>query len=166
MATTAGAAELLATGVGASPPGQQPLAPRPQPLGATLSDGMHRACAGQSLWTLPRQPFLGRGATAPRPLHDHGLRAWRDGTLLKARHHGHLVPLLLDTVFSSAVCTVHWTDSERFQATADFFLKHADRGWSFTDCLSFVVMGNLRLTESLTKDVHFREAGFRPILAD
>ena len=87
-------------------------------------------------------------------------------TLLKARHHGHLVPLLLDTVFSSAVCTVHWTDSERFQATADFFLKHADQGWSFTDCLSFVVMGNLRLTESLTKDVHFREAGFRPILAD
>ena len=85
-------------------------------------------------------------------------------TLLKARGHAHLVPLLLHTVFSSAACTVQWTDPERFQATCDFFLKHEDQAWSFTDCLSFIVMKHLRLRESLTKDTHFHEAGFRPLL--
>jgi len=85
-------------------------------------------------------------------------------TLLKARGHGHLVPELLRTVFSSAACTVQWTDAERFQATCDFFIKHDDQAWSFTDCLSFVVMGHFGLRESLTKDVHFRQAGFEPLL--
>ena len=87
-------------------------------------------------------------------------------TLLKARGHGHLVPLLLETVFSSAACTVLWTDAERFRATCDFFLKHEDQAWSFTDCLSFVVMKHEHLRESLTKDTHFREAGFRLLLIE
>ena len=52
-----------------------------------------------------------------------------------------------------------------FRATCDFFLKHEDRAWSFTDCLSFVVMNDRRLRDSLTKDDHFREAGFQPLLA-
>jgi len=86
-------------------------------------------------------------------------------TLLKARGHGHLVPVLLETVFASAACTVHWTDADRFRATCDFFLKHEDQAWSFTDCLSFVVMNDRRLRDSLTKDDHFREAGFQPLLA-
>jgi predicted nucleic acid-binding protein len=87
-------------------------------------------------------------------------------TLLKARSCGHLVPVLLETVFSSAACTVHWTDADRFRTTCDFFLKHEDQAWSFTDCLSFVVMKDQRLRDSLTKDSHFREAGFQPLLAD
>jgi len=70
-------------------------------------------------------------------------------TLLKARGHVHLVPVLLKIVFSSAACTVCWTDAERFQATCEFF----------------VVMKDQRLRDSLTKDAHFREAGFQPLLA-
>ena len=87
-------------------------------------------------------------------------------TLLKARGHAHLVPVLLETVFASAACTVHWTDADRFRATSDFFLKHEDQAWSFTDCLSFVVMKDQHLRDSLTKDAHFREAGFQPLLAE
>jgi len=87
-------------------------------------------------------------------------------TLFKARGHGHLVPKLLETVFASAACTVLWTDAERFRATCEFFVKHDDQAWSFTDCLSFVVMGDLGLRESLTKDAHFRQAGFEPLLVE
>ncbi len=87
-------------------------------------------------------------------------------TLLKARGHGHLVPVLLESVFSSAVCTVEWTDAERFRATCDFFVKHEDQAWSFTDCLSFVVMKRRGIRKALTKDAHFREAGFQPLLMD
>ncbi|MEE8450759.1 MAG: PIN domain-containing protein [Thermoguttaceae bacterium] len=85
-------------------------------------------------------------------------------TLLKARSHGHLVPVLLETVFASAACTVCWTDEERFRVTCDFFLKHEDQAWSFTDCLSFLVMKDRQLRDSLTKDAHFHEAGFQPLL--
>lgn len=77
-------------------------------------------------------------------------------TLLKTRGHGHLVAALLETVFASAACTVQWTDADRFRATCDFFLKHEDQAWSFTDCLSFVVMQELGLRESLTKDAPLR----------
>jgi len=35
-----------------------------------------------------------------------------------------------------------------------------------TDCASFVVMTERRLTDALTADDHFRQAGFRPLLLD
>jgi predicted nucleic acid-binding protein len=57
-------------------------------------------------------------------------------------------------------------DPERFSATVSFLAKHADHGWSFTDCASFVVMKELRLRNALTKDVHFEEAGFVALLRE
>ena len=85
-------------------------------------------------------------------------------TLLKARGRGHLVKPLLDRVFQGEACQVEWMDPARFAGTQSFFLKHSDHAWSFTDCFSFVLMRELRLREALTKDAHFREAGFRPLL--
>ena len=40
-----------------------------------------------------------------------------------------------------------------------------DKEWSLTDCISFVVMSELGLTEALTADRHFEQAGFRALLA-
>jgi predicted nucleic acid-binding protein len=34
-----------------------------------------------------------------------------------------------------------------------------------TDCISFVVMQDEQLTEALTGDRHFEQAGFKPLLA-
>jgi predicted nucleic acid-binding protein len=85
-------------------------------------------------------------------------------TLLKARHHEHLLGQFFETLFASAACRLEWTDAARFAAVQSFFLKHLDQAWSFTDCLSFRVMKELRLHEALTKDVHFEEAGFTPLL--
>ena len=85
-------------------------------------------------------------------------------TLLVARGLGHLVPDFLRATLHSAACHIEWTDPERFSSTAAFLAKHADHRWSFTDCLSFVVMKALRLRNALTKDAHFEEAGFTPLL--
>ena len=87
-------------------------------------------------------------------------------TLFKARGQNHLAAVLLDIVFASVACTVHWTDEAWFRATCSFFVKHEDQAWSFTDCLSFLVMKDRRLSESLTKDAHFQEAGFYPLLME
>jgi len=85
-------------------------------------------------------------------------------TLLKARGLGHLLPQFFDAVLGSQVCQIEWTDADRFDGVRAFFLKHADQPWSFTDCLSFRVMKERRITEALTKDQHFRQAGFAVLL--
>ena len=40
-----------------------------------------------------------------------------------------------------------------------------DKEWSMTDCISFVVMRDHGLTEALTGDRHFEQAGFKALLA-
>ena len=53
-----------------------------------------------------------------------------------------------------------WIGAERFESAKSFFRKHADDGYSFTDCTSFVVMRELHIQQVLTTDRHFAEAGF------
>jgi predicted nucleic acid-binding protein len=85
-------------------------------------------------------------------------------TLLKARGRAHLLKDFFEKVATSKACQVEWTDAGRFDATRTFFLKHADQAWSFTDCLCFHIMKELRIREALTKDAHFHEAGFVVLL--
>lgn len=85
-------------------------------------------------------------------------------TLLKARRKSHLLAAFFDRLDQSHACHIEWTDSERFHDVRAFFLKHADQEWSFTDCLSFHLMSELRLRDALTKDSHFEHAGFTPLL--
>lgn len=85
-------------------------------------------------------------------------------TLLKARRKTHLIAQFFERVEHSQACRIEWTDSERFGKARERFLKHADQAWSFTDCLSFVVMSDLRLRDALTKDDHFQQAGYTVLL--
>ncbi len=39
-----------------------------------------------------------------------------------------------------------------------------DKDWSLTDCTSFIVMNDLGITEALTADHHFEQAGFAIIM--
>jgi hypothetical protein len=41
-----------------------------------------------------------------------------------------------------------------------------DKDWGLTDCLSFALMKQEGVTEALTGDVHFRQAGFTPLLLE
>jgi hypothetical protein len=44
------------------------------------------------------------------------------------------------------------------------FRDRPDKSWSLTDCTSFAVMRRLKLSEALTGDRHFEQAGFRAIM--
>lgn len=85
-------------------------------------------------------------------------------TLLGARGLGWLASRLFGTVRGSRVLRVEWMTPERFEETAELFLRRPGRGWSFTDCASFVVMRELGLRDALARDAHFAEAGFVPLL--
>lgn len=53
--------------------------------------------------------------------------------------------------------------SSVYQAGFDLFAARQDKAWSLTDCISFGVMAERRLSEALTADHHFEQAGFRAI---
>jgi predicted nucleic acid-binding protein len=41
---------------------------------------------------------------------------------------------------------------------------YLDKDWSLVDCASFVVMDRLKLTDAVTADHHFDQAGFARLL--
>ena len=44
------------------------------------------------------------------------------------------------------------------------YRTHTDKEWGLTDCISFVVMRQHGLSEALTSDHHFEQAGFKALL--
>jgi len=53
---------------------------------------------------------------------------------------------------------------ELFDRGLQVFGERPDKDWSLTDCISFVVMQERGLTEALTGDHHFEQAGFAALL--
>ena len=48
-----------------------------------------------------------------------------------------------------------------FDGGLSLYRSRADKNWSLTDCISFVVMGREGIAEALTGDHHFEQAGFK-----
>lgn len=48
----------------------------------------------------------------------------------------------------------------------DFYADRSDKGWSHTDCCSFKIMQEQEMTEALTYDKHFEQAGFLALLRE
>ena len=51
-----------------------------------------------------------------------------------------------------------------FSKGFDLYRRRSDKEWSLTDCISFLVMQEHGVTEALTADHHFTQAGFRVLL--
>lgn len=71
---------------------------------------------------------------------------------------------LLDMLRSDPAVEIIPADSELFDAGADFYARRPDKGWSLTDCMSFIVMGRRGIVDALTADHHFEQAGYRAML--
>jgi len=55
-------------------------------------------------------------------------------------------------------------NTQLFQRGVDLFEERQDKEWSLTDCLSFVVMRDEGVSQALTDDKHFEQAGFMALL--
>jgi predicted nucleic acid-binding protein len=51
-------------------------------------------------------------------------------------------------------------DPSRAEKARAIFFRYRDKSFSFVDCTSFVVMREVRATDALTLDDHFRQMGF------
>jgi predicted nucleic acid-binding protein len=55
-------------------------------------------------------------------------------------------------------------DPAIFDAGLALYADRPDKEWSLTDCISFVVMQRHGLTDALTGDHHFEQAGYKALL--
>ncbi len=55
-------------------------------------------------------------------------------------------------------------DMQLHEQGIQLYSGRADKEWSLTDCISFVVMQREGITEALTGDHHFEQAGFVALL--
>jgi len=56
--------------------------------------------------------------------------------------------------------------AELIDSAVQLFRTRPDKDWSLTDCLSFVVMERRQMTEALTADRHFEQAGLKVTMLD
>ncbi len=71
---------------------------------------------------------------------------------------------LIDGLRMDAKVKIVPLDSRLFEAAYRLFRQRPDKEWSLTDCTSFVIMQERRISQALAADEHFRQAGFIPLL--
>jgi len=76
----------------------------------------------------------------------------------------HLFQVILDDLQQNPRATIVPPTQDLLQRGIELYLKRPDKKWSLTDCISFVVMQDHGLTEALTGDHHFEQAGFVALL--
>ena len=56
--------------------------------------------------------------------------------------------------------------TDLFSRAFQFYSTRMDKGWVLIDCISFMVMKDHKITDALTTDHHFEQAGFKALLRD
>jgi predicted nucleic acid-binding protein len=85
-------------------------------------------------------------------------------SLARPRHRAQAVAMLASIEEDPRFEVVPLTE-DLYSDGMTLFSSRADKAWSLTDCLSFVVMRRRGITSALTTDQHFRQAGFEALLA-
>lgn len=57
-------------------------------------------------------------------------------------------------------------DRQLFMQALQLYETRPDKSWGLTDCISFTVMREEGLTDAVTADVHFIQAGFRALMLE
>ena len=81
-----------------------------------------------------------------------------------ARSYRAEVVVFVERCYTTPNIKVVSVDAVLFHRALELYRSRADKTWGLTDCFSFVVMQDHRLTDALTTDEHFQQAGFRALL--
>lgn len=73
---------------------------------------------------------------------------------------------LIDFLRSDSSISIITLDTELFDAAFELFSNRSDKEWGLIDCVSFIVMQEQEITDALTADEHFVQAGFRALLRE
>ena len=80
-------------------------------------------------------------------------------TLLRARGEADKALVLGEELLNEDFATLHFVEPFDIREAWLVFKKFADKEWSFTDCVSRVVMEKLGIATAFSFDHHFRQFG-------
>jgi predicted nucleic acid-binding protein len=86
------------------------------------------------------------------------------GNALSKKRYRNAAVELLDALEQDATIEIVPLSEELFAQAFEFFRSRPDKEWGLVDCVSFIVMRKRGLTEALTPDKHYEQAGFRALL--
>ena len=111
----------------------------------------------------------------PNDAHHAAARGWLDNntqalltsdyvldellTLLRVRGEQSRAFLLGEQILSESIVSLHLVTVREIQLAFDIFRKFDDKAWSFTDCVSRVVMEEQKIHTAFAFDDHFRQFG-------
>ncbi len=80
-------------------------------------------------------------------------------TLLKRRGEFERALRLGQAIVDGAIVQFEWVTPADVASAWDVFRQFRDKGWSFTDCTSRVIMERMRISTAFAFDEHFRQFG-------
>lgn len=83
--------------------------------------------------------------------------------LAETGHRAEFAALLRD-LESDPDVDVLLPDESLWRRGISLYDSRPDKGWSLSDCISFIVMRDLNIADALTGDHHFEQAGFVALL--
>ena len=85
------------------------------------------------------------------------------GNALAKNFRAESIQVIDDFLTSSKIQIVH-LQPDLFHKAFSLYRSRLDQTWGLIDCVSFIVMREAGIVESLTADKHFEQAGFRALL--
>ncbi|MEO6811978.1 MAG: PIN domain-containing protein [Isosphaeraceae bacterium] len=111
-------------------------------------------------------------AQAIRPRLDSAIEIWITEALLI--EIGNALSVLnrsaasefIEMCYETTNISVVQVDTALLIRSLQLYQSRLDKTWGLTDCISFVMMREHGLTEALTSDSHFVQAGFRALMLE
>ena len=72
--------------------------------------------------------------------------------------------MLLDSLETDPRVEVIPLSEQLYTRASRLYRERPDKEWALTDCVSFVVMEDRGINETLTTDEHFQQAGFQALM--
>ena len=81
-----------------------------------------------------------------------------------AAHFRRQAVQMIEQFLTSPQVEVVYTSPQLLRAAVSLYKRMFDKEWSLVDCISFQIMRERGITEALTPDHHFTQAGFQVLL--
>jgi predicted nucleic acid-binding protein len=104
-------------------------------------------------------------ATKTRLVTTHAVMLEIGNALSKQRYRPAAVALL-QSLEADPNVTIVLLSEDLYARAFRLYRERADKEWGLTDCVSFVVMQDRKISEVLTTDEHFQQAGFCALLLE
>ena len=88
------------------------------------------------------------------------------GNALSKQRYRHAAVKLLLSLEADPNVTIVPLSEDLYAQAFRLYRERPDKDWGLTDCISFIAMQGRKITEALTTDEHFQQAGFRALLLE